>query len=167
MATESKIVSVVPLRDSNYATWKLQCQMALMKEDLWSIVNETETPLAEDATAATIAKYCTRKDRALATIVLSINPSLLYLIGDFKEPVEVWKKLKRQFQKKTWANKLMLHCKLHFLHLKEGESVQEHIKKINEKLMSLQQLKLQWTRKIEWYNYWPVFPNPTIHLLRH
>ena len=131
MATESKIVSVVPLKNSNYATWKLQCQMALMKEDLWSIVNETETPPAEDATAATIAKYRTRKDRALATIVLSIDPSLLYLIGDPKEPVEVWKKLKSQFQKKTWANKLLLRRKLHSLHLK-GESVQEHIKKITE-----------------------------------
>ena len=101
MATESKIVSVVPLKYSNNATWKLQCQMALMKEDLWSIVNETETPPAEDATAATIAKYRTRKDRALGTIVLSIDPSLLYLIGDPKESVEVWKKLKSQLQKKT------------------------------------------------------------------
>ena len=71
-------------------------------------------------------------DRALATIVLSIDPSLLYLIGDPKEPVEVWKKLKSQFQKKTWANKLVLRHKLHFLHLKKGESVQEHIKKITE-----------------------------------
>ena len=34
---ESKIVSIVPLKSSNYATWKLQCQMALMKEDLWGI----------------------------------------------------------------------------------------------------------------------------------
>ena len=62
MATESKIVSVITLKDSNYVTWKLQCQMALMKEDLWSIANETETPPAEDATAATVAKYRTTKD---------------------------------------------------------------------------------------------------------
>ena len=35
MTTESKTVSVVPLKEGkNYATWKLQCQMALMKEDL-------------------------------------------------------------------------------------------------------------------------------------
>ena len=114
MATESKIVSLVP-RD-NYATWKLQCKMALMKEG---------THLASEVT---IAKYPARKDRALATIVLSIEPSLLYLLQDPKEPVEVWNKLESQFQKKTWANKLVLRRKLYSLRLKDGESVQQHIK---------------------------------------
>ena len=129
---EAKSVSVVPLNGSNYATWKLQCQMALMK-DLWGIVNETETLPGRDAPAGTITKYRTRKDRALATIVLGINPSLLYLIGEPEEPVEVWKKLRSQFQKKTWANKLVLCRKLHSLRLKQGEPVQELMKKMTER----------------------------------
>ena len=129
---EAKSVSVVPLNGSNYATWKLQCQMALLKEDLWGIVNETETPPGRDAPAGTVTKYRTRKDRALATIVLGIDSSLLYLIGEPEEPVEVWKKLRSQFQKKTWANKLVLRRKLHSLRLKQGEPVQEHIKKMTE-----------------------------------
>ena len=128
---ESK-TSVVALNCSNYATWKLQCQMALMKENLWSIVNETETAPAAGASAAEVTKFRTRKDRALATIVLSVDPSLLYLIGEPKEPVEVWQQLRSQFQKKSWANKLVLRRRLHSLHLKEGESVQEHIKKMTE-----------------------------------
>ena len=69
MATDSKTV-LVPLNGSNYATWKLQCQMALMKDGLWSIVSESETPPADDATAQVIAAYNARKDRALAKIVL-------------------------------------------------------------------------------------------------
>ena len=117
---ESKIVSIVPLKGSNYATWKLQCQMALMKKDLWGIVNETETAPGLDASEAAVTKYRIRKDRALATIVLSIDPSSLYLIGDPKEPVEVWQKLRSQFQKKTWANKSVLRRRLHSLRLKEG-----------------------------------------------
>ena len=64
--------------------------------------------------------------------MLGINPSLLYLIGEPEEPVEVWKKLRSQFQKKTWANKLVLRRKLHSLCLKQGEPVQEHIKKMTE-----------------------------------
>ena len=64
--------------------------------------------------------------------MLSINPSRLYLIGDPKEPVEVWQKLRSQFQKKTWANKLVLRNRIHSLRLKEKESVQEHIKKMTE-----------------------------------
>ena len=122
MAMELKTVSLVSLNGGNYVTWKLQCQMALMKEDLWSIVSETEEPPGEGASATIVAKYRARKDRALATIVLSIEPSLLYLLGDDpKEPVNVWNKLKGQFQKKTWANKLVLRRKLHSLRLREGD----------------------------------------------
>ena len=72
------------------------------------------------------------KDKALATIVLTVQPSLLYLIGDPEDPSEVWQKLESQFQKRTWAHKLQLQRKLFSLRLKEGESVQEHIKAMTE-----------------------------------
>ena len=65
-------------------------------------------------------------------IVLAIDPSLLYLIGDPDNPINVWKKLADQFQKKTWSNKLQLRRKLYALCLKEGESVQEHVKSMTE-----------------------------------
>ena len=77
-------------------------------------------------------KFMTRRDKALAQIVLSIQPSLLYLLGDSEDPVVVWKKLENQYQKKTWANKLELCRKLFSLRLKEGESVQEHVKVMTE-----------------------------------
>ena len=128
---ESKTVTVVPLNNSNYPTWKVQCRMALMKDGLWGIVNGTETP-PNASQAERYAKFVTRRDRALATIVLSVNPSLLYLLGDPEDPVMVWKKLSDQFQKKTWANKLELRRKLYSLRLKDGESVQKHIKAMTE-----------------------------------
>lgn len=40
----------------------------------------------------------------------------------------MWQKLADQFQKKTWANKLALRRKLYSLRLKDGDSVQEHVK---------------------------------------
>lgn len=128
---ESKTVSVVPLHGSNFPTWKVQCRMALMKDGLWGIVNGTEDPPGE-GDADRRAKFMTRRDRALAVIVLSIDPSLLYLIGDPDDPIIVWKKLSDQFQKKTWANKLALRRKLYSLRLKEGESVQKHVKAMTE-----------------------------------
>ena len=52
-----------------------------MKEGLWSIVNGTEqAPGGEDQEK--IAKFAARKDRALVLIVLSVEPALLYLLGD-------------------------------------------------------------------------------------
>ena len=46
--------------------------------------------------------------------------------------MSVWEKLTEQFQKKSWANKLILRCKLYSLELKEGDSVQGHIKAMTE-----------------------------------
>ena len=129
--TEVKTVSVVPLNGSNYLTWKVQCRMALMKDGLWTIVDDTEAPPPEHE-ADKYKKFIGRRDRALALIVLSIEPSLLYLVGDPENPVTVWQKLANQFQKKTWANKLELRRKLYAMRLKEGESVQNHVKVMTE-----------------------------------
>ena len=131
MASESKTVTVIPLNGSNYPTWKVQCRMALMKDGLWSIVSGFERP-PNPAEADKYAKFVARRDRALAIIVLSVQPSLLYLIGDPEDPIIVWQKLADQFQKKTWANKLELRRKLYSLRLKGGDCVQEHIKAMTE-----------------------------------
>ena len=131
MATEMKTVAIVPLRGANYPMWKVQCRMALIREGLWGIVAGTETA-PEEAEADRRSKFLARRDRALATIVLAIDPSLLYFIGDPDDPVAVWKKLQDQFQKKTWANKLALRRRLHSLQLKDGASVQDHIKSMTE-----------------------------------
>jgi hypothetical protein len=129
MAESKSVMAVVPLNGSNYPTWKVQCRMALMKDGLWSIVEGTEEPPAADNAELT-AKFAARRDRALAIIVLAVDPLLLYLLGDPDDPVTVWNKLSSQFQKKSWANKLELRKKLYSLRLKEGDSVQEHIRKM-------------------------------------
>ena len=105
--------------------------MALVKDWLWNIVNGTETML-EGGPAESRTKFETRRDRALALVVLSLKPSLLYLIGDPQDPVVVWKKLSDQFQKKTWANRLCLRRRLYTLKLDEGAAVQEHIRQVTE-----------------------------------
>lgn len=125
-AADSKATVIVPLNGGNYATWNIQCRMALIKEGLWNIVCGTETSPAQNEPG--YAKFSGRRDRALATIVLSVDPKLLYLLGEPEDPVLVWKKLADQFQKKTWANKLALRRQLYSTRLKEGESLQEHIR---------------------------------------
>ena len=105
--------------------------MALIKDGLWGIVNGTETVPTEGAEQQAV--FAARKDKALAVIVLAVEPSLLYLMGaDPTDPVVVWKALADQFQRKTWANKLELKRKLFSMRLAEGGSVQEHIKSLTE-----------------------------------
>ena len=132
MASEGKHVSIVALNGTNYPTWKVQCRMALIREGLWGIVAETEVCPDVSTEADKHAKYMARRDRALATIVLAIDPSLLYLLGDPEDPAAVWKKLSAQFQKKTWANKLCLRKKLLTMKLSDSVSMKEYIKKMTE-----------------------------------
>ena len=121
-----------PLNGSNYATWKVQCRMALIKEGLWNIVNRTEL-ISNDASREEKNKFLLRKDKALATIVLSVEPKWLYILGsDPNDPTDVWERLANQFQKKSWANKLSLRRKLYSLKLNEGQSIQSHIKEMTE-----------------------------------
>ena len=105
--------------------------MALIKEGLWSIVNGTE--MEPEGNSERKAKFAARRDKALAIIVLAMEPSLLYLVGpDPTNPLVVWRALADQFQCKTWANKLELKQKLFSLQLAEGRSVQQHIKFMSE-----------------------------------
>ena len=105
--------------------------MALIRDGVWKIVNGTEIVPDSRTEMGLRAKYLSRKNRALTTIVLSLEPSLLYLIVDPDDPGVVWKKLADQFQK-TWANKLALRRRLYSLKLKEGDSVHNHIKLMTE-----------------------------------
>ena len=43
---DSRKVAVVPLKGSNYPTWKKQCRMALMKEVLWKVEPERRLHLS-------------------------------------------------------------------------------------------------------------------------
>ena len=103
---------IVPLNGSNYNTWKIQCKMALLKQQLWGIVSGTETA---PELAAELAEFEIKRDKALATLVLAVDPSLLYLLGEPQDPKTVWDILQGQFQKKMWANKLCLRRKLYRL----------------------------------------------------
>ena len=74
-----------------------------------------------------VAAITVERIKALATLVLLVELSLLYLFGDTEDPNTVWKKLSHQFCKKSWANKLDLRLKLHSPKLKSRDSVQEYI----------------------------------------
>ena len=67
----------------------------------------------------------------LATIVLEVEPSLLYLIADSEDPAAVWQRLSGQFQK-TWANKLSLRKRLFAMKLSDSESMRENIKRMTD-----------------------------------
>ena len=151
---------IVPLNGKNYPTWKVQCRIVLIKESLWGIISGTEETPGED-NADTRRKFMARRDRALAIMVLAVDPLLLYLLGDPEDPKAVWKKLEEQFQPKTWSNKLQLRRKLYALKLKEGGSVNEHIKTMSEIFKGLAVIgdAVSEEDRVVHYTFWPVYRN--------
>lgn len=80
------IKSVLVLLDgSNYATWKIQSEMALIKEDVLSVVEGTE-PVPDQADTTQYKKYTLKNNRALVITVLSVDPKLLHLLGEPEDP---------------------------------------------------------------------------------
>lgn len=123
---------MVPLKGPNYATWKIQAKMALIKDALWGIVSGSEVEPSSDAGEDVVRKFQARKDKALAILVLSVDPGLLYLLGDPSDPKQVWECLQNQFQKKSWANRLHLRRQLFACQLREGGKLQDHLKVMTE-----------------------------------
>ena len=107
--------------------------MALMKDDLWDIVDGVEEVPDPETEPAKYAKFKVRENKALAIIVLSVDLSQMYLLGDPQDPAEVWKKLEEQFQRKSWINKRELRKKLYSMRLSEGKLVGEYIKNMKRR----------------------------------
>ena len=124
---DHKNTQVVVLKSNSYATWKIQIKMQLIPLEFFNIVDGNET-VPDDEASANYKKFCARRDKALAVIVLSMDPSLLYLLEDPTDPSVVWTKLSNIFQKKSWANKLSLKKRLYNLKLSAGDSLQVHWK---------------------------------------
>ena len=66
--------------------------MQLIALELFNIIDGNET-VPDDEASANYKKFCARRDKALAVIVLSVNLSLLYLLEDPTDPSVVWTKL--------------------------------------------------------------------------
>ncbi len=82
--------------------------------------------MCTEAKAAEVDKFARCIEKAQATICLSVNTSLLYLLDVVDCPNVACQTLHDKFCRKTLANKLKLKRKLHSLRLDEGRSMQQH-----------------------------------------
>ena len=87
MATSSSTGELIKVNGDIYPAWKLQVRMALIRDDLWDIVNGSEAAPDASASADVKKKFKIRSNKALSTIVLSMKPELHYL--------NYWKRARR------------------------------------------------------------------------
>ena len=72
-----------------------------MAKGLWKFVDGSAV-LAEDPTREEREKFQAEQQKAFSTIVMSVSPSLLYLITSCELPKNAWDILKRHFERDPW-----------------------------------------------------------------
>ena len=123
--------SIEKVDGSNWNTWKFQMKHLLMAKRLWNLVDGSEV-LASGASAAVEALFQSRLHKAFSTIVLAINSAQLYLVTSCEEPKQAWDALKNHFERETLANKLLLKKQYFRSEMKEGTSVDQHLKHMKD-----------------------------------
>ena len=119
------------LNGSNWNTWKSQMKHLLMAKELWSLVDGSEI-LASEATAAAAALFQSWLHKAFSTIVLAIDSAQLYLVTSCEQPKQAWDALKNHFERETLVNKLLLKKQYFRSEMKEGTSVDQHLKHMKD-----------------------------------
>ena len=119
--------SIEKLNGSNWNTWKFQMKHLLLAKGLWSLVDGSGV-LASEASVAAVALFQSRLHKAFSTIVLAIDSSQLYLVTSCEEPKQAWNALKNHFERETLANKLLLKKQYFRSEMKEGTSLDKHLK---------------------------------------
>ena len=123
--------SIEKLNGSNWNTWKFQMKHLLMAKGLWSLIDGSEV-LASEASAAAEALFQSRLHKAFSTIVLAIDSAQLYLVTSCEDPKQAWNALKTHFERETLPNKLLLKKQYFCSEMKEGTSVDQHLKHMKD-----------------------------------
>ena len=104
----------------------------LLAKDLWGLVDGAEAEPAEGAAACVLADYRKRSQKAFSVIALVVSSSQLYLVTSCEQPGQAWKALRNNFEHDTLVNKLLLKKRYFRLEMKEGTSVEKHLKNMKE-----------------------------------
>ena len=72
------------------------------------------------------------KQKAMATLVMGIHTSIIYMVTSCDDPKELWDTLKSQFERNTLANKLFLKRQFFTTKMSEDQRVRDHLKSMKE-----------------------------------
>lgn len=116
---------------SNWGTWKFQMRHLLLAKGLWGHVDGAEV-LSPDASDAAQSEFRQKSQRTFSTIVMAVGTSQLYLVTSCTKPKEAWDILCGHYEGKTLANKLYLKKRYFRTEMKEGTSMELHLKQMKE-----------------------------------
>lgn len=117
-------VTMERLNDVNWASWKFRMELLLVKEGLWTVVNEPEP---ENVTAS----WTTKDASARATIGLALDDSQLSHVMGASSANDMWMKLKGHHERGSLTNKIHVLRKLCSVRLSEGGNMSNHLAEIS------------------------------------
>ena len=123
--------SIDKLESSNWTTWKFQMKHLLLAKGLWGFIGRSEE-LTNDADAETQADFWKKSQRAFLTLVMAISTPQLYLVTSCEGTKDAWDTLRNHYERETLANKLFFKKRYFRSEMKEGTSIEAHLKYMKE-----------------------------------
>ena len=122
---------IVSLNSRNYATWKIQCRMALIRDGFWLNVNGIE--IAPGGTAEAARKFASRRDKSPHCHCTLSRPIIAVFTWQSTSPKSSLDQASKTISKKDMGKQAATEEKTLFIKLKKGGgSLSEHIKNMTE-----------------------------------
>ena len=120
----------------NYYVWALKLRAILRGENLWTITDSVQSPLAFSVTidGEQMTEIQLRKRKAMATRILTlvVTDDIVDMAASHADPALAWAALKAAFSAGDQSQILTLMSQLQTIRLSDGGSIEDYIKKARE-----------------------------------
>ncbi|UYV66146.1 hypothetical protein LAZ67_4000486 [Cordylochernes scorpioides] len=137
----SSLYQIEKLNKQNFETWRLQMQMILVHSDLWIYVNEAN--IKPEPGNQEFTNWQNKDQKALATIVLSLNPSELVHVKNCKTAEEAWKKIEEVYRPKGPATRVSLTKRLIQMKMRPNDDLKDYLSKFTSLVDNLGEIGAQ------------------------
>ncbi|UYV66792.1 hypothetical protein LAZ67_4002870, partial [Cordylochernes scorpioides] len=135
------LYQIEKLNKQNFETWRLQMQMILIHSDLWIYVNEAN--IKPEPGSQEFSNWQNKNQKALATIVLSLNPSELIHVKNCKTAEEAWKKIEEVYRPKGPATRVSLTKRLIEMKMRPNDDLKDYLSKFTSLVDNLGEIGAQ------------------------
>ncbi|GBN94418.1 hypothetical protein AVEN_214851-1 [Araneus ventricosus] len=119
----NEFMQIVKLNNSNYASWLDDIKVVVMEKNLWKITEESEVSPDETLFPKEYNEFQVRKNKAYATIYLSIEKEYRILISKVDDSPQAWKILQKHFRPDSRARVISLTDEFFSCKISEDEDI--------------------------------------------
>ncbi|GBN08374.1 Retrovirus-related Pol polyprotein from transposon TNT 1-94 [Araneus ventricosus] len=119
----NEFMQIDKLNNSNYASWLDDIKVVLMEKNLWRITEESEVSPDEALFPKEYNEFQVRKNKAYATIYLSIEKEYRILISEVDDSPQAWKILQKHFRPDSRARVISLTDEFFSCKISEDEDI--------------------------------------------